>query len=102
MNPGLLNERITLKTPTSSSLDRFGQTVVTYTTASLWASVKMVSGNENNANGLIVSNTTYTFITRHRDTTSEKCIVTYNSRNYNVVAVEEFYKGYDKLTTEKI
>jgi SPP1 family predicted phage head-tail adaptor len=103
MNPGQLKDRIIVKVPYSSSLDRFGQTEVTYASSSVWANVKKQGGNEVNANGLIVSNATYIFTIRHREDVDEKAILNYEGTDYNVVFVDEIGNDmYLRLTGDRI
>lgn len=103
MNPGRLDSRILLKTPSSSSLDRFGQSIMTYATASVWAEVQKQSGNEVNAKGLLISSATYIFTIRSRPNVDEKAVIEYGGKTYNVVFVEDFANDmYQKLTGERV
>ena len=103
MNPGQLRDKIQIFTPSSSSLDRFGQTIVQYATASIWANVKKQSGNEVNANGLIVSEASYIFTIRNRTGVDEKAHIKYDDKRYNVVYVDDFQNEmYLRLTGDRV
>jgi SPP1 family predicted phage head-tail adaptor len=102
MNPGKLNERIILKTPASSSLDNYGQSLMTYTTGSIWAAVKMESGAEVNNGGYIGVTANYTFTVRHTGSITEKCSLTYKNNEYNITFIqEEPTRMYMLLSTER-
>jgi hypothetical protein len=102
MNPGQLDERIVLKYPTSSSIDRYGQSIMTYGSASLWANVKKESGTETNAGGYIYNTATYKFTLRNNTNISEKAIITYNTNDYNLVFIdEEPFDGYTIIIGER-
>ena len=89
MNPGNLRERIVLEYPTSSSIDRFGQSIMTYASSSLWAAVKKNSGGETNNNGYIVNTATYTFTLRENDNVTEEANITYDGNKYNITYVDD-------------
>ena len=100
MNIGEFYKIIQVKTPSSSSMDKFGQTMLTYTTASRWTNLKQISGNEINTNGYIHSEAEYEFILRRSNndySLNEKCIITYNQLDYNVVFVEQLGKLYMRM-----
>jgi SPP1 family predicted phage head-tail adaptor len=102
MNPGLLDERIVLKYPTSSSIDRYGQSIMVYASQSLWTNVKKQGGGENNANGYIVNTATYIFTLRENDNITEKGIITYDGNDYNIVYLDENpFNGYTNATGER-
>lgn len=106
MNIGSFYRRIQLKLPTSSSMDRFGQTIVYYSTSSLWADVKQNGGSEVNANGYIHSTATYEFLIRRKygdygQIVNEKAIITYNDIDYNVVFGQQVGKLYWRLIGER-
>lgn len=102
MNPGLLDERVTIEYPTSSSLDKFGQTILTYASQSLWANVKKLNGSETNNGGVIYNTATYVFTLRDNDNITEKTNITYDNNKYNIVYVDQIvYDGYVKVTGER-
>lgn len=101
MNPGKLSDRIVLKYPTSSSLDRFGQTTFAYASSSLWSNVKTQSGTEINSNGIIFTNATYIFTIRETANATEKAYITFEGKDYNIVFIDEPFEGYLKLTGER-
>ena len=102
MNPGLLDEKITLEYPTSSSIDRYGQSIMTYASQSLWANVKKNSGGETTINGYVYNTATYVFTLRENNNINEKANITYASNKYNIVYVDELvYDGYIKITGER-
>jgi SPP1 family predicted phage head-tail adaptor len=102
MNPGLLDERIVLKYPTSSSIDRYGQSIMYYASQSLWCRIKKDGGGENNNNGYVVNTATYTFTLRENTNITEKAVITYDSNDYNLVYIDEQpFKGYTIATGER-
>jgi SPP1 family predicted phage head-tail adaptor len=102
MNPGLLDEKIMLEYPTSSSVDRFGQSIMNYASQSLFANVKKQGGGENTNNGYIYNTATYIFTLRDNANVTEKANITYDGNKYNVVYVDELvYDGYVKVTGER-
>lgn len=93
MNPFLFNKRVLVKSPTSSSLDRFGQSITTYTSASFWADIKPLNGSENNINGYIVNKATYKFTFRQNNDSfvnlfTEKSVIEYKDNSYNIVFID--------------
>ena len=105
-NIGSFYRRIQLKTPNSSSLDRYGQTMVAYTTASMWAQVKQNGGSETNLNGYVHSTATYEFVVRraiinYGADMNEKCIINWNNIDYNIVFVEQIGKLYMRMVGER-
>ena len=101
-NPGRLNERIVMKYPTSSSIDRFGQSIMTYSSASLWTNVKKESGTETSNGGYIYATATYKFTLRNNTNISEKSIITYNSNDYNLVFIDgKPFTGYTVVIGER-
>jgi len=101
-NPGKLDERIVMKYPTSSSIDRFGQSIMTYSSSSLWTNVKKESGTETSNGGYIYNTATYKFTLRSNTNISEKAIITYNSNDYNLVFIdEEPFDGYTMVIGER-
>jgi SPP1 family predicted phage head-tail adaptor len=102
MNPGLLDEKITLEYPTSSSVDRYGQSIMTYASQSLFANVKKNSGGETTINGYVYNTATYVFTLRENNNINEKANITYASNKYNIVYVDELvYDGYVRVTGER-
>jgi SPP1 family predicted phage head-tail adaptor len=101
MNPGNLQDRITLVYPSSASIDRYGQSIMNNESASVWANVKMLNGNESTVGGLTISSATYQFIMRKRSQITEKSTLIYNGNSYNVVFVDEPFAGYYKVTAER-
>ena len=102
MNPGLLDERVTIEYPTSSSIDRFGQSIMTYASQSLWANIKKQSGTETSTNGFIYNTATYVFTFRDNANITEKTNITYDGNKYNIVYLDEMpYAGYIKVTGER-
>ena len=102
MNPGSLNERIILKYPTSSSIDKYGQSVMVYASQSLWSGVRRQGGGETNANGYIVNTATYVFTLRENDNITEKGIITFEGNDYNIVYLDKNpFAGYTKATGER-
>lgn len=101
-NPGKLDERIVMKYPTSSSIDRFGQSIMTYSSSSLWANVKKESGTETSNGGYIYNTATYKFTLRNNTNISEKSVITYDNNDYNLVFVdEEPFDGYTIVVGER-
>ena len=102
MNPGNLRERIVLEYPTSSSIDRFGQSIMTYASSSLWSAVKKNGGGETNTNGYIVNTATYIFTLRENANITEKANITYDSNKYNIVYIDdEKVSGITYVTAER-
>lgn len=106
MNVGSFYRRIQLKLPTSSSMDRFGQTMVMYTTSSIWADVRQVGGGETDTNGYVHSTANYEFIIRrtymdYGNVVNEKAIINWNGIDYNVVFAQQVGKLYWKLSGER-
>jgi SPP1 family predicted phage head-tail adaptor len=91
-----------LEYPTSSSIDKFGQSIMTYASQSLWANVKKQGGGENTTNGYIYNNATYIFTLRSNDNISEKSNITYDGNKYNIVYLDKIvFDGYTRLTGER-
>jgi SPP1 family predicted phage head-tail adaptor len=102
MDPGRLDERIVLKYPTSSSIDRFGQSIMAYSSQSLWVNVKKESGTETNAGGYIYNTANYKFTLRANEYITEKAIISYDSNDYNIVYVDEQpFEGYTIVNGER-
>lgn len=103
INPGNLRERITINFPASSSIDRYGQSIMSWTSGSYWASIKQQTGTEVNVRGVIGSNATYIFTVRDNDAINEKCTIDYEGNSYNIVFMEEPDKfvSYLNLTGER-
>jgi SPP1 family predicted phage head-tail adaptor len=102
MNPGLLQDRILLKYPTSSSVDRFGQSILAYASQSLWCNVRTVNGGENDANGYIYNSANYEFTLRDNSNITEKATITFDSKDYNIVYISTYVKGeFVKVTGER-
>jgi SPP1 family predicted phage head-tail adaptor len=101
-NPGKLDRMVVMKYPTSSSIDRFGQSIMTYNSSSLWANVKKETGTETTNGGYIYNTATYKFILRNNSNISEKSVITYDSNDYNLVFVDkEPFKGYTTIIGER-
>jgi SPP1 family predicted phage head-tail adaptor len=93
MNPFLFNKRVVVKYPTSSSVDRFGQSIITYASQSMWMEVKPSSGAENNVQGYVVNNATYKFVARQNNDSfntyiTEKSNIIYKGNTYNIVFID--------------
>lgn len=102
MNPGKLDERVILSYPFSSSVDFAGVTHTTYATSSIWAQVKMFSGDEIDNGGFITTFTSYGFRVRNNSTITEKCSIIYDGNTYNIKFINsQDNKGYINLTTER-
>ena len=84
-------------------MDRYGQTMKTYASASIWASVRTASGNESNLAGYVQTNATYLFTVRQRSEITEAASLTYNGNDYNIVFVDspQFQRGYYVVTAER-
>jgi SPP1 family predicted phage head-tail adaptor len=91
MNPARLDQRISLVLPTSSSISRYGETILTTTTASIWAQVKEASGNVSNVNGVITTDVVYDFLVRYRSDITENSELIYNNRTFDVGFIEPMY-----------
>lgn len=101
-NPGKLDERIVLKYPTSSSIDKFGQSILQYSSSSLWANVKKESGNEISNGGYIYNTATYKFTLRSNSNITEKANIIYDNNNYNLIFIdEEPFDGYTIVVGER-
>lgn len=79
--------------------------MMTYSTSSMWAQVKQNGGTETNSNGYVHSTANYDFLVRRSiagtTSTNEKCIITWNGIDYNIVFVEQVGKLYLKMTGER-
>ena len=104
LNVGTFYKRIKVMAPSSSSLDRFGQTMINYSTSSYWCNLKQVKGDEINTKGYVHSSAEYEFILRrsYNDySLNEKCIINYNGLDYNVVYAEQVGKLYMRLQAKR-
>jgi SPP1 family predicted phage head-tail adaptor len=93
MNPFLFNKLVQVKYPTSSSIDRFGQSITTYASQSMWMDIKPMNGAENNIKGYIVNNATYKFTARQNNDSfntivNEKSNIVYKGNTYNIVFID--------------
>ena len=91
-----------LEYPTSASIDRFGQSIMSYASQSLWTMVKKESGNETSNGGYIYNNAVYRFTLRSNSNISEKANIIYDGNTYNLVYIDkEVYSGYTIVTGER-
>lgn len=88
MNAGQLDERITIKTMYSSSIDLHGGVVNYYTTASVWCDAKSENGDGGVSNGMDRVVSRYTFTVRHNPAIKESSEIVYNGYNYDIRYIE--------------
>jgi SPP1 family predicted phage head-tail adaptor len=104
MQAGQLSKLVTIKYPTSSSVDLAGQTNYTYTSGSVWADVQPIKGSETYSNYISANAESYIFTIRKNDTYNENSLIVYNNKTYNIVFVEKvsYNKGFYKLVAERL
>lgn len=88
MNAGQLDERITVKTWTSSSIDLHGGVVDFYTSASYWCNAKSENGDEIVSNGIDGVVSRYTFTIRYNPAVVETSELIYNGHPYDIKYIE--------------
>jgi len=88
MNAGGLDERITIKTLTSSSIDLNGDVIDYYTSSSLWCNAKSETGDESVSNEVANVVSRYTFTIRYNNSVTESSNVVYNGYPYNIRYIE--------------
>lgn len=102
INPGLLNQRIVLKYPTSASVDVYGQSILTYASSSLWSQVTKQGGGEVNNNGYVVNTANYLFVVRTNSNITEKASITYDGNIYNITFLDVIPgTGITNISTER-
>lgn len=93
MDAGLFSKQILLTIPSgTASLDLYGQNIFSYYTASVWADVETMSGNQDNTSGIIHNTAIYNFTIRNRDDINEDTTITYNGQKYRITFINEFGK----------
>jgi hypothetical protein len=89
MNIGSLYERVTVYTPTSSSIDQYQQVIPTYSTASFWSNVTRERGHETDTKGIKYTYARYEFVIRnYGDVVDEHTILVHRNIAYNPVMIE--------------
>ena len=93
MNPFHFNKLVVVQSPISSSVDRFGQSIITYSSQSFWANVLPMSGAENNIQGYVVTTATYKCVMRQNlgsftSSINEKSNIVYQGNTYNIVYID--------------
>jgi head-tail adaptor len=107
-NIGQFYERIVVEQPASSSVDRYGEVLITYASSSMWAKVERNTGNLQNNHGVQFSNAHYGFTVRNYVNTSsivENANVIYAGNTYKVVyadLVVDEKKRFVRLVAERL
>lgn len=103
MNAGNLDERITIKTWSSSSVNLAGDVIDYYTTGSIWCNAKSENGDENVSNDIDVITSRYVFTIRDNKSITERTGILYNGYNYNIRYIESPFgrNQWNKLHCER-
>lgn len=101
-----LDQRVTIQTPSYASSTQSGQGVASFSTlATVWASVRSVSGDEQLVAGSITSRATYEIAIRHRSDVTPAMRVQWtpysgSAKTFEVLAVREGDRLADRLFLE--
>jgi len=103
MNAGNLDERISIKTLSSSSIDLNGDVINHYTSASYWCNAKSESGDEIISNDIDTISSRYAFTIRHNPSITESSNVIYNGYIYNIRYIDSPFgrNQWNKLHCER-
>lgn len=102
MNPGDLDQRITIQT-LSEAADDFGQRIQTFSTlANVWAKVEERRGNEGEKGNQIVATKVVDFVIRYKTGLNERMRVVYRGNTYKIQTIinEDARKAFMRITTE--
>jgi SPP1 family predicted phage head-tail adaptor len=87
MNPGKLNRQIVIQNATTFTRDSFGDKVSSWNnSATVWASVRTVSGSEQFQSGQIYAGETVQFEMRYR-ALNPSARISYDGKIYNIKSI---------------
>jgi len=102
MNPGDLDQRITIQT-LSEAADDFGQRIQTFSSlANIWAKVEERRGGEAEKGNQIVATKVVDFLIRYKTGLNERMRILYNGQTYKIQTIinEDARKAFMRITTE--
>lgn len=84
MNPGTLDNRITIQSETRTADDYGGAALAWTDVATVWANVKPLTGREHGGMAAVEAPAMYRFTIRRRSDVAEGMRVSWNSQTFNI------------------